>query len=224
MVNDPKGEVFEATAGHMQRAGFRVVVIDPEDLTRSARFNPLLEAKTDIELEQAAEILIRAGSSGSQKDAFWDHGAIRLVCVLLKLLRRSSRADAGYFSLGNLYRLLQHFGSDGSPLDDFAITWAENPDDPEDRSLFDEWKGATTGNPQAVQSFALTALTALRAFTNRNMVELTASSSFELASIRQQKTIVYQVIPAQHAEYYGFWTSLFFRSVFNACMRRMPKP
>lgn len=56
------------------------------------------------------------------------------------------------------------------------------------------------------------------------MVELTASSSFELASIRQQKTIVYQVIPAQHAEYYGFWTSLFFRSVFNACMRRMPKP
>lgn len=112
MVNDPKGEVFEATAGHMQRAGFCVVVIDPEDLTRSARFNPLLEAKTDIELEQVAEILIRAGSSGSQKDAFWDHGAIRLVCVLLKLLRRSSREDAGYFTLGNLYRLLQHFGSD----------------------------------------------------------------------------------------------------------------
>jgi type IV secretory pathway TraG/TraD family ATPase VirD4 len=44
-----------------------------------------------------------------------------------------------------------------------------------------------------VQSFALTALTSLRAFTNRNMVELTARSSFDLASIRQQKTVVYQV-------------------------------
>lgn len=111
-MNDPKGEVFEATAGYMQRAGFRVVVVDPEDLERSARFNPLLEARTDIELEQVAEILIKAGSSGSQKDAFWDHGATRLVCILLKLLRRSSRAEAGYFTLGNLYRLLQHFGSD----------------------------------------------------------------------------------------------------------------
>jgi type IV secretory pathway TraG/TraD family ATPase VirD4 len=98
-VNDPKGEVFEATAGYMQRAGFRIVVIDPEDLGRSARFNPLLEAKTDIELEQVAEILIKAGSSGSSKDVFWDHGAIRLVCVLLKLLRRASVQEAEYFTL-----------------------------------------------------------------------------------------------------------------------------
>jgi type IV secretion system protein VirD4 len=54
------------------------------------------------------------------------------------------------------------------------------------------------------------------------MVQLTASSSFDLESIRDQKTIIYFIIPAQHAEYYGFWTSVFFRSVFNACMRRMP--
>jgi type IV secretory pathway TraG/TraD family ATPase VirD4 len=54
------------------------------------------------------------------------------------------------------------------------------------------------------------------------MVELTASSSFSLTDIRDEKTIIYFVIPAQHAEYYGFWTSIFFRSVFNACMREMP--
>ena len=30
------------------------------------------------------------------------------------------------------------------------------------------------------------------------------------------------ITPPQHAEYYSFLTSLFFRSVFNACMRRMP--
>ncbi len=75
-----------------------------------------------------------------------------------------------------------------------------------------------------MQSFALTALTALRAFTNQNLVRLTASSSFELESIRDTKTIIYFIIPAQHAEYYGFWTSVFFRSVFNACMRSLPDP
>jgi len=85
-------------------------------------------------------------------------------------------------------------------------------------------QGAVTGNQNAVQSFALTALTSLRAFTNQNMVQLTAGSSFELERIRSEKTIIYFIIPAQHAEYYGFWTSVFFRSVFNACMRRMPIP
>jgi len=56
----------------------------------------------------------------------------------------------------------------------------------------------------------------------RDLVEITSSSSFNLADIRTEKTIIYFIIPAQHTEYYGFWTSIFFRSVFNACMREMP--
>jgi len=224
VVNDPKGEVFEATSGFMQANGYRVITLNPEDLERSSTFNPLLEAKNDIELEQVAEILVKAGSGSSPKDAFWDHGAVRIVSVLLKLLQRAGTQNPAYFTLGNLYYLLQHFGTDGSPLDDFVIKWAYDPLNPNDSTLWDEWRGATTGNSNAVQSFVLTALTSLRAFTNQNMVQLTAESSFDLESIRAKKTIIYFIIPAQHAEYYGFWTSVFFRSVFNACMRRMPTP
>lgn len=222
VVNDPKGEVFEATSGFMQANGYRVITINPEDLARSSTFNPLLEAKNDLELEQVAEILVKSGSGSAAKDAFWDNGAIRLVSILLKLLRRAGMQEPAFFTLGNLYYLLQHFGTDGSDLDDFVIQWAYDPLNPNDSSLWDEWRGATTGNSNAVQSFVLTALTSLRAFTNQSMVQLTSGSSFELESIRAKKTIIYFIIPAQHAEYYGFWTSVFFRSVFNSCMRRMP--
>ena len=206
IVNDPKGEVYDETSGYMQAHGYRVLVIDSENLERSSRLNPLLEAKTDIELEQVAEILIKAGSGNSDKDKFWDNGAVRLVAVLLKLLQRAGHQDPAWFTLGNLYHLLQNFGSDGAPLDDFVIKWAYDPLNPQDSSLWEEWKGATTGNASAVQSFALTALTALRAFTNQNLVQLTAESTFDLESIRQKKTIIYFVILAQHAEYYGFPT------------------
>jgi type IV secretion system protein VirD4 len=224
VINDPKGEVFAATSGYLQSCGFRVLTINPEDLEHSARFNPLLEAKSDIELEQVAEILIKAGSGGAPKDAFWDNGAVRMISVLLKLLQRAGQQDPDFFTLGNLYHLLQNFGVDGSPLDDFAIKWAYDPLNPTDATLWEEWRGATTGNQNAVQSFALTALTSLRAFTNQNMVELTTKSTFDLESIRAERTAIFFIIPAQHAEYYGFWTSVFFRSVFNACMRRMPTP
>ena len=61
VVNDPKGEVFAETSGYMQSRGYDVITIDPESLARSGRFNPLLEAKDDIEIEQVAEILIKAG-------------------------------------------------------------------------------------------------------------------------------------------------------------------
>ncbi|WP_340263531.1 type IV secretory system conjugative DNA transfer family protein [Sulfitobacter pontiacus] len=224
VINDPKGEVFAETSGFMQSKGFKVIAINPEDLPNSASFNPLLEAKNEIEIEQVAEILIKAGSGSSSKDQFWDNGAIRLISVLLKLLQRAGRQDPAYYTLGNLYHLLQNFGSDGTPLDEFVIQWAYDPSNPDDSTLWEEWKGATTGNSNAVQSFALTALTALRAFTNRNLVALTASSSVDLEEIRREKTVIYFITPPHLTEYYGFWTSVFFRSVFNASMRQMPGP
>lgn len=144
--------------------------------------------------------------------------------MLLKLLQRAGRQDPAYYTLGNLYHLLQNFGSDGTPLDEFVIQWAYDPSNPDDSTLWEEWKGATTGNSNAVQSFALTALTALRAFTNRNLVTLTASSSVDLEEIRRKKTVIYFITPPHLTEYYGFWTSVFFRSVFNASMRQMPGP
>ena len=222
VVNDPKGEVFAETSGFMQAKGFKVIAINPEDLQNSASFNPLLEAKTDIEIEQVAEILIKAGSGSSAKDQFWDNGAIRLISVLLKLLQRAGQQDPANYTLGNLYHLLQNFGSDGTPLDEFVIHWAYDPSNPDDSTLWEEWKGATTGNSNAVQSFALTALTALKAVTNRNLVALTATSSVNLEDIRREKTVIYFITPPHLTEYYGFWTSVFFRSVFNASMRRMP--
>lgn len=221
VINDPKGEVFAETSGYLQSRGFKVIAINPEDLDGSSRFNPLLEARTDIEIEQIAEILIKAGS-GDSKDPFWNHGATRLISVLLKLLQRAGHVDPSYYTLGNLYHLLQNFGQDGSPLDDFVIKWAYDPLDPDDATLWEEWKGAVTGNQNAVQSFALTSLTSLKAFTNKNLVELTASSSFNLDDIRHEKTAVYFITPPHLSEYYGFWTSVFFRSVFNAAMRKMP--
>ena len=219
VVNDPKGEVFAETSGYMQSRGFKVIAINPEHLEQSSTFNPLLEAKNDIQIEQIAEILVKAGSGSQEKDQFWNQGAIRLISILLKLLQRAGYADPGYYTLGNLYSLLQSFGQDGSPLDDFVIKWAYDPQNPQDASLWEEWKGAVTGNPNAVQSFALTALTALKAFTNKNLVQLTAESSFSLDDLRREKTIIYFITPPQLAEYYGFWTSVFFRSVFNAAMQ-----
>jgi len=98
------------------------------------------------------------------------------VAVLLKLLQRAGTADPAHYTLGNLYHLLQNFGADGAPLDDFVIQWAYDPVNPTDQTLWEEWKGATTGNPNAVQSFALTALTALLPYLGGTRTVLAADT------------------------------------------------
>lgn len=224
VVNDPKGEVYEATSGHMKRHGFKVIVIDPEHPDRSHRFNPLTEARDSIELDQIAEILIKAGKPAGSPNSgdFWAQGAIRFVSVFLGCLRHAGRENSHWNTLHNLYYLFQNFGEDGSALDAFMARYSVNPDDPSDQRLWNEWQGVLTGNKEGVQSFVLNAITALSAMRQEHLARVTAESSFSLEDLRAEKTVVYFITPPQHAEYYGFLTSLFFRSVFNALMRKLP--
>ena len=228
VVNDPKGEVYEATSGYMKSHGFRVIVIDPEHPDRSHTFNPLTEARDDIELDQIAEILIKAGKGGgnsqggSSSGDFWASGAVRFVSVFLGCLRNAGRDNPAFNTLANLYYLFQNFGEDGSKLDGFMARYSVNPDDPKDTRLWNEWQGVLTGNKEGVQSFVLNGITALSAMRQANIAKITNESSFALDSLRTEKTVIYLVVPAQHQEFYSFLTSLFFRSVFNALMRRMP--
>ena len=222
VVNDPKGEVFAATSGAMVKAGFKIVVIDPEHPERSSRFNPLTEARDDIELEQIADILIRCGNP-NPKDPFWNNGSIRLISVILKALRmEAAAAQPGIFTLGNLTYLLQNFGRLGAALDPFMARATIDPLNPQDQRLWAEWKGILIGNPDGVQSFVMGALTALRALSNQKLAWLTSASDFNLQDLRREKTVVYFITPPQLADYYGFFTSVFFQSVFNAAMRQMP--
>ncbi len=223
VVNDPKGEVFSNTSAHMKRCGYKVIVIDPENLARSSNFNPLIEAKSDIELEQIAEILVRCGTpTTGGKDDFWIQGAVRFVSLFIKCLKNAGRENPAHFNLHNLYYLFQNFGEDGAALDEFMARYSINPDNHRDESLWNEWKGVLTGNKEGVQSFVLNAITALKSLSNQNLAKLTAKSDISLEDMRHEKVIIYMVTPAQHSEYYSFLTSLFFRSVFNACMRQMP--
>jgi type IV secretory pathway TraG/TraD family ATPase VirD4 len=227
VVNDPKGEVYEATSGYMAKQGFRVIVIDPEHPDRSHRFNPLEEARDAIELDQVAEILIRAGKASAGQGQggsgdFWAQGAVRFVSAFLGCLRNAGRVNPAYNTLANLYYLFQNFGEDGSKLDAFMARYSVDSDNPTDRRLWNEWQGVLTGNKEGVQSFVLNAITALSAMRQANLARVTSESSFSLDSLRTEKTVVYFITPPQHQSYYAFLTSLFFRSVFNALMRRTP--
>ncbi len=79
VINDPKGEVYEQTSGYLASCGYEVILINPENPSLSHCFNPLAEAKNDIEREQIAEILVKCGNPSSGKDEFWSSGAIRFV-------------------------------------------------------------------------------------------------------------------------------------------------
>ena len=216
VVNDPKGEVFEKTSGFMKAKGFNVVVYNPNEISQSHFFNPFSEAQNDTELEQIAETIIWSGNPGD-RNSYWNNGATRILSVLIKVL---SVGDERFFNLPNLYKLMQNFGEDGGPLDQWVSENGWNNKYPNDPYLQDEWRGALTGNSEAIQSFAGICITALRSFSNRDMRAFFNKSDYKLDRLRKEKTIIYFITPPENQQYYSFAISLFFRSIFNQCMRK----
>ena len=217
VVNDPKGEVYKYCAGWLEFNGFNVVVFDPENVDKSNLFNPLLEAKNTIELEQIAETLISIGSPNS-KDPHWNNSAIRLITVLLKCL---SFGEKKYFNLPNLVLLLENFGSKGSGINKWvgANCWDPDPRYNNDPSILNTWKGVISIPEKELGSIISSCLTALKAISNREVKTFLSDSDYDLSRLRREKTALFIITPPQHAQYYSFIVSLFFKSVFNECMR-----
>lgn len=216
VVNDPKGEVHAATSGYLHANGYRIVVFNPHDISNTNLFNPFTEAKNAIELELIAETLIWSGNP-KEGDAYWNNGATRILSCLIKCL---SFGDKKYMNLPNLHHLLQNFGVMGEGLENWVAHNCWDPKFPDDESVLNEWKGALTGNKEAIQSFVGICLTALKALSNRDLRLFFSKSDYSLSNLRKQKTAIFFITPPEHQKYYSFVTSLFFRSVFNECMRQ----
>lgn len=134
------------------------------------------------------------------------------------LLKCLSYGDREKFNLAQLYSLLQKFGSE--ELDNWVAENCWNPLYPHDKSTLEEWQGIRFAqNEKTVQSFVSTCLTALKALSNQQMRMFFSKSDYDFSRFRKEKTAIYFITPPEHQKYYSFVTSLFFRTVFNECMK-----
>ena len=150
VVTDLSGELYQKTSGFLKKKGFKIYVLDPEDLNTSIGYNPLYYALSSIEIDEIAEILIKSANPGQIKaeDKMWLDGAKTFLTILIKVLVATK--DHHYINLANLKHLINNFGQDGSNLDELIFKYA-------DEKTFSEWKGFVSGNMRTVQSFISTA-------------------------------------------------------------------
>ena len=216
IVTDLSGELYQKTSGFMEKKGYKVYVLDPEDLSTSIGYNPLYYALSSIEIDEIAEILIKSANPGETRteDKMWLDGAKTFLTILIKVLVATQ--DHKYINLANLKYLINNFGDDGAGLDELIYKYAND-------KTFSEWKGFVSGNVKTIQSFISTANISLNAIgINDNLAELTASHTINFKNFREEKSILYIRIPAQKQEQYGFLLNLFYKQFFNAMMESLP--
>ena len=220
VITDPSGEIFNATSGYLSNRGFKILVINPDDLTKSCRFNPFdgLTAKNIIEIEQICSSIILS-KYGTDKEGIWNDGAIAILEILAKCLAFSEPKN---LNLPNLNYLVNMFGENGSSLDDWVVEHSINPYDLHDKSIVNAWIGLTKNNKNMLTSYATIAKTALKQLNNRQIQNLLARNDIDFTSFRKQKTALYLIVPANQQSYYQFLVDVLYTRLFSVLMNKLP--
>jgi len=217
IITDLSGDLFLQTSGYLAKKGFKIYILDPENLDESISYNPLYYASSSVAIDQISETLIRSANSGTirAEDKVWLDGAKNLISIFIKVLIKTG--EFKYINLANIKHLINNFGMDGRGLDGFMYKYA-------DEKTFNEWKGFVSGNPKTVLSYVSTANTALNPIgVNDNLEKLTLNHSINFKNFRDEKSVLYIKIPAQKQEQYSFLLNLFYRQFFDSMMEELPK-
>lgn len=220
IITDPSGEIFDNTSGYLKSCGFNVLVINPDDLSRSCRFNPFdgLNAENIIEIEQICTSIIMS-KYGGDSEGVWNDGAISLLEIFAKCLAFTEPEN---LNLPNINYLIQMFGENGSALDDWIADHSINPHDLDDKSIINSWIGLTKNNKNMLTSYATISKTALRQLNNRQVQKLLARNDIDFNSFRKKKTILYLIIPAHQQSYYQFLIDVLYSRFFSQVMQKIP--
>jgi type IV secretory pathway TraG/TraD family ATPase VirD4 len=212
VITDPSGEIFNKTSGYLSSKGYKIKVVNVSDLKSSLKFNPLYRANSHTEIKKISEILVNTAFSANGGDQkFWNDGAKNIINILIRCLKK---CDNLYYNLHNLRHLLNSFGKDGTKINDFIAKLTVD-----DLATFNEYKGFISNDEKVVQGMIATAKTSLDKFSDPGLCELTCEESLNFESMREEKTIIYIIVPEHEVKYYGFFLSLLYTQIFDFCMK-----
>lgn len=209
VATDPSGSLYARASGDLVRRGYKVYRLDPLDLGRSIRYNPLAYAGNHSEVSELAHILVKTASRGSNGDRFWQDGAEDIIGTLIACLKMYP--DERFGNLANLQHLLNHFG-DGRALNGFV---AENaPND----AVYGRYKAFISQSPNTMQGLLSSAKVALKALGDPDIARLTARNTFDFGQLRREKTALFLIFPQNRLSYYEFLINCFYTQLFHYCL------
>lgn len=208
IVTDPSGEIFRATSGAMKKRGFKIQVLSPDDLDHSLRFNPIRYFNTPQELRQLAKILVDNGIP-STHESFWKDTALNIIYICISALKNCGSEE--FIHLGNVRMLLNSLSLNSEEIDLFMSTYLDD-------SLFSEYRSFLAQDDKVIANILSSARAALDAWSDPEIVKLTASNSVNIHSMKSEKTLTYITVPEHKISYFSIILNLFITSCFKFCL------
>ena len=87
VFTDPKGELYDDTAGYLKEHGYDIKVLNLVNPANSDGYNPLMHITSEVDVDVIAHTIVKGQEAeGKSSDPFWDDNAEMLLKALIYYL------------------------------------------------------------------------------------------------------------------------------------------
>lgn len=222
VVTDPKGELYQQTAGTAKANGFKVLALNFRDFTRSHRWNPLQipyelyqNGQKDDAIGMLNDLLasISADSMERTKDIFWIQQANSLALALLLILFETGRPEE--INMGSFVKMCGEYGKPINSNKLYEIASYINPESIAGMNL----AGVIISAEKTKDSIMSSLHAMIRIFAiQKKLITMMAGNDFDMRAIGREKTAVYVMIPDEKSTYH-FLATLFIKQCYETMIQ-----
>ena len=209
VFTDPKGELYDRTAGYLKEHGYEIKVLNLVRPQNSDGYNPLMHISSEIDVDVIANTIVKGQKTGDGgSDPFWDDSAEMLLKALIYyLMATRPEEEQNLASCAELVRAANSNG--GSNLLTELISKL-----PYDHPARMNYKSIEIAPEKTYSSILSTLQSKLGKFDSKEIAELTSTDTINFEDIGNKKTAVYVISSDTHTAY-DFLLTIFFSQMIQ---------
>jgi len=208
VFTDPKGELYDKTAGYLEANGYQIKVLNLVRPQNSDGYNPLLHIKNEIDVDVIANTIVKGQNTGNSSDPFWDDMAEMLLKALIYYLKAVRPPEEQ--NLAGCSELVRAANSNGG--DNLLTNLISQL--PYDHPARMNYKSIEIAPEKTYGSILSSLQSKLGKFDSREIAELTSTNTIDFEEIGSKKTAVYVISSDTHAAY-DFLLTIFFSQMIQ---------
>ena len=209
VFTDPKGELYDKTAGYLRENGYKIKVLNLVRPEKSDGYNPLHHIRNQIDVDIIANTIVKGQKdAASSSDPYWDDMAEMLLKALIYYLREvRPPEEQNLASCAELVRAANNNGGDN------LLTNLMNQL-PFDHPARMNYKSIEVASDKTYGSILSSLQSKLGKFDSKAIAELTSTNTINFEDIGKEKTAVY-VISSDTPAAYDFLLTIFFSQMIQ---------
>lgn len=209
-INDPSGELYQATAGYLHKMGYRIKVLHFNNPEISDGYNPLERIISTSDIYKTATTLVQNSLGKGSTDAFWNAQSTSFISLMISILKKQNKQ---YQNIANVKYLVDSFQADPEIVDRIVAQCR-------DEIIIKEYKNFLKTEKKVMANIISTCRSALMLFGDDSVARITSIDTIKFEDFRTEPIALFIMNKTSDLMYYSPLTSTFFLQFFNLIMNQ----